>query len=255
MEKAYKRKIIYDLAMGILALIVVFMILIEISIEVPTNILLVFSTLDCFIWIIFCIDYFTRLYISKNKFNFIKSNIIDLISIIPLNSIFKTLKVIKIIKLNKLLKLSKLLKVFIFLTKFKSKINSFLRTNNFNYVIYLTIATVLAGAIGISITEKMEFANALWWSFVTTTTVGYGDISPETIAGRIIAVILMLIGIGFIGMLTGTIATFFLNDKNENKGSYKDSIVNDAKTKLDNFDSLSKEDLKHMFNVLERLKD
>ena len=44
---------------------------------------------------------------------------------------------------------------------------------------------------------------------MTTTTVGYGDISPETMPGRIIAVILMIFGIGFIGMLTGTMTTFF----------------------------------------------
>lgn len=52
-------------------------------------------------------------------------------------------------------------------------------------------------------------------SFVKVTTVGYGDISPSTGLGRIVAAILMIVGIGFIGMLTGTIATFFINGMNE----------------------------------------
>jgi len=45
---------------------------------------------------------------------------------------------------------------------------------------------------------------------VTTTTVGYGDISPHTAIGKLIAVLLMIIGIGFISMLTGTISTYFI---------------------------------------------
>lgn len=54
-----------------------------------------------------------------------------------------------------------------------------------------------------------SFVDAIWWTFVTATTVGYGDISPATGIGRIIASILIkTTGIGFIGMLTGTIATF-----------------------------------------------
>jgi len=61
-----------------------------------------------------------------------------------------------------------------------------------------------------------SFDDALWWSFVTATTVGYGDISPVTTPGRIIAAILMLTGIGFIGMLTGVISTFFISKKRTN---------------------------------------
>lgn len=54
-----------------------------------------------------------------------------------------------------------------------------------------------------------SFADALWWSVVTATTVGYGDLSPASGVGRLIAVGLMLVGIGTIGMVTGSIATYF----------------------------------------------
>ena len=61
--------------------------------------------------------------------------------------------------------------------------------------------------------EGMKFQDALWWSFVTTTTVGYGDLSPATSAGRIVASFLMLVGIGLIGSLTSTITSFFLQNQ------------------------------------------
>jgi voltage-gated potassium channel len=52
--------------------------------------------------------------------------------------------------------------------------------------------------------------DGIWWAIVTATTVGYGDISPATTEGRIIAVVLMLLGIGVIGAFTATVASFFV---------------------------------------------
>ena len=63
----------------------------------------------------------------------------------------------------------------------------------------------------------------------------------------------MLVGIGFIGMLTGTIATYFLGSIDKPK-DYKQEVINNIKNKLDNFDTLSDEDIKDMFNVLKSLK-
>ena len=251
MEYKENIKRYYDSSMAMLALIVVFILVAEIAVDLDSAAIRLFKLLDIFIWVIFCVDYFIRLFISKDKKKYLKRNVVDLLSILPLNSVFKTLRVIKIVRI---VKITKLFRIVIFIGKFKVRINKFLKTNNFNYVIYLTTATIFIGAVGISILENMNFGNALWWSFVTTTTVGYGDISPATTSGRIIAVILMLVGIGFIGMLTGTISTFFLQNKSEND-SYKESVINDIKNRLNEFDSISDEELKDMFKVLQGLKN
>jgi voltage-gated potassium channel len=57
--------------------------------------------------------------------------------------------------------------------------------------------------------EFKTFGDALWWAVVTLTTVGYGDIVPKTTAGRVDGVMIMVVGIGILGLLAGSLATFF----------------------------------------------
>ena len=78
-------------------------------------------------------------------------------------------------------------------------------------------------------------------------------IYPTTNLGRIIAVILMIIGLGFVGMLSGTIATYFLSQK-KIKNFYRRSVLEDIKDKLDNFEALSIDELEDICLVLKSLK-
>lgn len=61
--------------------------------------------------------------------------------------------------------------------------------------------------------ELHSWTEALWWSIVTVTTVGYGDITPESGAGRLVAGLLMITGIGVIGLLASTLASALVTDK------------------------------------------
>jgi voltage-gated potassium channel len=91
--------------------------------------------------------------------------------------------------------------------------------HKFHYVALLAIAIVLLGASGVYFFENGQNrtiaspADALLWAIVTATTVGYGDLSPVTIEGRVVAVILMITGIGVIGIFTATVASVFLHDQ------------------------------------------
>jgi voltage-gated potassium channel len=52
--------------------------------------------------------------------------------------------------------------------------------------------------------------DGVWWAVTTMTTVGYGDLYPHTTAGRLLAIVVMLVGIGFIAILTGAVAERFI---------------------------------------------
>lgn len=75
----------------------------------------------------------------------------------------------------------------------------------------MTIA--IAAGFLMRLADQESFPNiwrGLWWAIQTVTTVGYGDVVPRTVAGRIIASLVMLAGIGFISVLTATVAAAFI---------------------------------------------
>lgn len=85
---------------------------------------------------------------------------------------------------------------------------------------FLTVFILAFGAVGLHYFEQTpSLLDALWWSFVTITTVGYGDVTPTTIGGRLTGVIVMVFGIGLLGMFTATVASIFVEGKlKEGKG-------------------------------------
>lgn len=78
----------------------------------------------------------------------------------------------------------------------------------------LTLLILAFGAVGLNYFEQTpSLLDALWWSFVTITTVGYGDVTPTTLGGRITGVVVMVFGIGLLGMFTATVASIFVEGK------------------------------------------
>lgn len=234
-----KLNAVYNVAVIILAIVSVAMAVADLM-EAPITVQPFFYPLDTAILIIFAVDYVARLVLAKDKRAFFKRNIFDLIAIIPFNSIFavfRTLRILRIARLAKLSKLSKLARLVGVGGRFKQRASAFLHMNGLIYVIYLNIASIVLGAFAIYALEKgvtvQTFTDAIWWSFVTATTVGYGDISPSTAGGRIVAAVLMLFGIGLVSMLTGTIATYFASKANQTDKQVKISELKEIASVLD----------------------
>jgi voltage-gated potassium channel len=212
------KNILYEVIFSILALVAVSIALLDIIGKITLVKGTTLYYIDFSILVIFIIDYFIRLIVSESKKSFIRNNIPDLIAIIPFNSMFKifrTFKLVKAVKIVRLSKLTKLGRFSAFSLRFYKKTEKFFKTNGLIYVLIFSISMLFVSSIAISVFENMSFKDSVWWAFVTATTVGYGDLSPSTSIGRIIAALLMLVGIGTIGMLTGTIATYFLNPKED----------------------------------------
>ncbi len=248
-----KFKRIYEYVMIILALLVVGLLIVEFTMDLSERALNRLAMIDLGVLIIFSVDYFTRLVIANNKKLFVLHNKADLIAIIPFSSIFRIFRLARLARLARISRINRLVRAGIWAEKLRIKLRSFFNTNGLIYMITIAILMVLSGALGIYVFEGMRFSDGIWWSFVTTTTVGYGDMSPESTGGRIVAGILMLVGIGFIGMLTGTIATYFLKGDSE-QNTFKKEVIVGIKGKLDEYDSLTAEDIEDMVSILRSLK-
>ena len=94
------------------------------------------------------------------------------------------------------------------------------RRERLDRVALVLILLVIFGTLAFSLFEKdMGFLDSLWWTVVTITTVGYGDISPATLGGRIVGTGVMLLGIGILGLFTATVAGVFIENRiREEKG-------------------------------------
>jgi len=83
------------------------------------------------------------------------------------------------------------------------------------------LTTILASIFILEVEENAPGSNirtaedAIWWSYVTITTVGYGDKYPVTTEGRIIAAVLMTVGVGLLGTFTGFLASWFVSEEKE----------------------------------------
>ena len=117
------------------------------------------------------------------------------------------------------------------LQKHLKSLYRFLQRENFHLVIFWVVILILVSSVGISLLEPdLPLRNAFWWSIVTLTTVGYGDISPVTLGGRAIAVLIMFFGIGLLGIMSATLATILISKKmKEDKGmktyAFKNHVI------------------------------
>lgn len=211
----------YTILFAILALLSVALIVLDymgkISIDKSP-----YTEVDNGILIIFAIDYFSRMIHAKSRWDFFKHNLIDLLAIIPFNyafSFFRFGRIFRLVRLTRLMRLTRLARlvgIVGILTKHAEKI---LKRTGLIYYIWLSAALILIGASVYSVTESVGYGDSIWWAIVTATTVGYGDISPHTVLGRIAAVILMFNGIGLISALTSAVTTYLSGTSSETSQS------------------------------------
>ncbi|MDO4305594.1 MAG: ion channel [Eubacteriales bacterium] len=244
MMKKKQRHFIYDIIISTLAVIAAILILIDASEHLNDWQLL----LNRCIWIIFIVDFITRYIKASDKKRYFIQNFGDFFALIPLHGL---LPCCPLPQADLVLRMLNLLRIFAFLRRPLKKATRFLNTNGFKYILFVTALTILTSGILIHYAEGMSIEDGIWWAFVTATTVGYGDISPHSFYGRMIAMVLMLLGIGLIGSITSTLTSYFLQSPSK---SVKDNTLDMIQEQISHFDELSEEDIEEICRILKAIK-
>jgi voltage-gated potassium channel len=171
-----------------------------------------FSTVDYTVWALFSLEYLIKLWLAPERRQFFRTHLLDLLIVaVPF---FRPLR------MGRLIRLLRLSRVGVVLAEGLRRARSILTHNGFHFVVLAAGVLVFACAGLVTFAERNahganihNFGQGLWWAIVTVTTVGYGDRYPITGFGQGVAVLLMLTGIGLIGTLTATVASYFVQEK------------------------------------------
>lgn len=210
--KSQEQKLdILHLMVLILSSYVLIALLIDTIVELPAETSKLLEFIDNCICGFFLIEFLYRLLTAKSKLEYLKWGWIDLLASIPSIDILRTGRLIRLVRIIRILRAFRStthLVRFVFKGRMKSTLGS---------AILISILMVIFSSIAILQVEKDPESNiktaedAIWWAYVTITTVGYGDRFPVTTEGRIIAALLMTTGVGLFGIFTAYVASLFVS--------------------------------------------
>lgn len=200
----------FTLVLSIYVLVALF---VESVFKLPDDVTEILAFADNIICLVFLTDFFIRLKQATNKKQFMKWGWIDLLSSIPMLDMFRYGRIVRVVRVLRILRAVRSTKLILFYL-FRNKTQG-----TFSLVSAVSVILVIFGAIAMLQLEKgvdgsniHNAGDAIWWAFVTITTVGYGDFYPVTYEGRIVAAVLMTAGVGLFGTFTGFVASWFLEE-------------------------------------------
>lgn len=153
------------------------------------------------VWGAFALDYIVRLVLAQDRRHFVRSHPLDLLAVVlPVAQPLRLLRVVSTLLLvGRRARMAEQIKLT-------------------TYVAGAVVGLLMFGSLAVLSVERESphgniktLGDAVWWSFTTMTTVGYGDHAPTTGMGRVIAVGLMLSGIALLGVVTANIAAWFIS--------------------------------------------
>jgi voltage-gated potassium channel len=178
---------------------------------------------DYTIWAFFVVEYFVKFYLAPDRWRYVKTHILDLIIVVV--PFFRPLRVARLVRLQVLLR------VGVVGGEAVRRARHVLTHKGFHFVVLFAAILVFLCAGLVTVAEKHahgstihDYGQGLWWAITTVTTVGYGDRVPLSPFGQSVAVILMLVGIGLIGVLTATIASYFMERSSDDTTDRLDRI-------------------------------
>lgn len=236
----------FDIVLLFLILLSVVLVMLESVTEINLQYHTILITSEWVITILFSIEYFLRVLCIKKPQRYIFSfyGVIDLLSTIPLylSYFFVGTHVLVAIRALRLLRVFRILKLVRFLGE-ASQLKEALKASRTKILVFIYVVIIMSVILG-TLMYMIEGAEhgftsiprSIYWTIVTLTTVGYGDIAPGTNLGQFIASLIMILGYGIIAVPTGIVTVEFAkqgkpvtNNSQECTNCHKDGHRDDSR--------------------------
>ncbi len=201
------------------------------------------TTAGWVIWAWFATDYGVRVFVANDRADYVRRHRLELVAALPLD-------------LLRPARLLRLLRPLAMLTRATKGLRDVLGLTGLRLIAAVGATVVCVGGALLPRLDPevaASFGDGLWWAVVTTTTVGYGDISPTTTGGRILAAALMIAGIGMLGALTGEVAERFLAMRAEAAETSGDADVDHVRARLLGWGTMSPAERTQVASLLHAL--
>jgi voltage-gated potassium channel len=236
--EAEKRLNPLDIITLIFSIYVLIALLIQSLVPLSSDTVALLDSIDLLVCIVFLTDFFVRFKQAPSKLAFLKWGWIDFVSSIPAFDMFRVARVVRIIRVFRVLRgfrSTKFLLVYL-LRERKATSLAAVTATSLVIVVFAAIAVV---QFETSPDSNIKTAgDAFWWAIVTVTTVGYGDKFPVTPEGRIVACVLMPVGVGLFGAFTGFIASLFVEPELRQDETAHERVLREIRTLASKISSL-----------------
>ncbi len=190
-------------------------------VKLPPEVSRMLTLIDNIICGVFLFDFAQRFYKAENKLKFMKWGWIDLISSIPTLDFMRAGRALRLIRLLRILRAFRSTKHLV-QHIFKSRTQGALTSAAVIAVLMIIFSSIAILQVETDPNSNIKTAeDAIWWAYVTITTVGYGDKFPVTTEGRIIAAVLMTVGVGLFGTFTAFLASWFVEQTKKEDANEK----------------------------------
>ena len=204
-----------NLLVLVLSFYVLGILIVDALIDLPPEVHKLIVYTDYIACSVFFLDFLIRFFRAESKLAYMKWGWIDLLASIPANGVFRLGRIARVVQIIRVIKAYRSIS-HIVENIFKNHMKG-----TFTFAVIVAFMLILFSSVLILEVETAPNSNiktaedALWWAYVTITTVGYGDLYPVTTEGRIVALVLMTAGVGLFGVFTGYLASWFVEPEKE----------------------------------------